>query len=69
VSRWIGPSEKPKFFQKDTTIESPSTTPFFMDALWPDLWPGKDEIPPTDLFAGNELQSCSRGDETVRLEA
>ena len=60
VSRWIGQGERAKFFQKDTAIESPSTTPFFLDALWPDLWPGKDDLPPTDLFAGNVNNSLGR---------
>src|ERR1051325_9343417 len=52
VSRWIGADQKAKFFQKDTAIEYPATTPFFMDALWPDLWATKDDSPPADLFMG-----------------
>jgi prepilin-type N-terminal cleavage/methylation domain-containing protein len=60
VSRWIGPDQRPKFFQKDTAIQFPSTTPFFMDALWPDLWPSKDDLPPNDLFAGNVNTSLGR---------
>lgn len=60
VSRWVGASERPKFFQKDTAIVAPSTTPFFMDALWPDLWPGAGDLPPTDLFAGNVNTSLGR---------
>ena len=31
-----------------------------MDALWPDLWPGKDDLPPTDLFLGNVNTSLGR---------
>ena len=62
VSRWVGttPETKAKFFQKDTAIESSATTPFFMDALWPDLWPGQDDLPPTDLFLGNVNTSLGR---------
>jgi len=60
VSRWIGVDQKPKFFQKDTAITSPATTPFFMDALWPDLWPSKEDLPSTDLFAGNVNTSLGR---------
>ena len=60
ISRWIGPDQRPKFFQKDTAIASPSTTPFFMDALWPDLWPGKEDVPPADLFAGDDTTSLGR---------
>src|SRR4051812_281784 len=32
ISTWVGVSERPKFFQKDTGIAKPSLTPFFMDA-------------------------------------
>lgn len=60
VSRWVGADQKGKFFQRDTAIPSTSTTPFFMDAIWPDLWPGKDDVPPTDLFLGNVNTSLGR---------
>lgn len=62
VSRWVGtsPETQAKFFQKDSAIESPSTTPFFMDALWPDLWPDRHDLPPTDLFLGNVNSSLGR---------
>ncbi len=51
---------KARFFQKDTAIGSSATTPFFMDAIWPDLWPGKDDVPPTDLLLGNVNSSLGR---------
>jgi prepilin-type N-terminal cleavage/methylation domain-containing protein len=60
ISRWIGPDQKPKFFQKDTAIPFPATTPFFMDANWPDLWPGAGDLPPTDLFLGDADTSLGR---------
>src|ERR1051325_499984 len=60
VSRWIGASEKPKFFQKDSAIPFPATTPFFMDALWPDTWPGAGDLPPNDLFVGTSGTSLGR---------
>jgi hypothetical protein len=62
VSRWVGtaPETKAKFFQKDTAVESGATTPYFMDALWPDLWPSKEDVPPTDLFLGNVNTSLGR---------
>lgn len=60
VSRWISAADKPKFFQKDSAIASPATTPFFMDAIWPDTWPGRGDLPPTDLFAGNTGTSLGR---------
>ena len=60
ISRWVGTDQKDKFFQKDTTIQSPGTTPFFLDANWPDLWPSKDDMPPTDLFTGDDGTSLGR---------
>lgn len=60
VSRWITASERGKFFQKDSNVPFPSTTPFFMDALWPDAWPGASDTPPLDLFTGNTGTSLGR---------
>jgi prepilin-type N-terminal cleavage/methylation domain-containing protein/prepilin-type processing-associated H-X9-DG protein len=60
VSRWIGKAEQPKFFQKDSAIPFPATTPFFMDALWPDTWPGQSDLPPTDLYLGTTGTSLGR---------
>src|SRR6476646_11526896 len=37
ANQWF--SDKNLYFLKDTAISSPSKTPFFMDAVWPDLWP------------------------------
>jgi hypothetical protein len=60
VSRWISSSDAAKFFQKDSAIQFPATTPFFMDALWPDTWPGAGDLPPNDLFAGTSGTSLGR---------
>lgn len=60
VSRWIPASEHGKFFQRDSSIQSPATTPFFMDALWPDTWPGRSDLPHTDLFTGTTGTSLGR---------
>jgi prepilin-type processing-associated H-X9-DG protein len=60
VSRWISTADRAKFFQKDSAIPSPATTPFFMDALWPDTWPGRGDMPPTDLYAGTSGTSLGR---------
>ena len=60
VSRWVDPSQRPKFFQRETAIVSPSTTPYFMDALWPDTWPLKEDLPPADLYQGDSLTSLGR---------
>ncbi len=60
ISRWVDISQKPKFFQKDTAIVFPVTTPFFMDALWPDTWPLKDDVPPPDLYLGTVNTALGR---------
>ena len=41
-----------KYFIKDTAITSPSTTPCFMDAVWPDLWVFTNSPPARNLFLG-----------------
>jgi prepilin-type N-terminal cleavage/methylation domain-containing protein/prepilin-type processing-associated H-X9-DG protein len=53
ISTWIGASEVPKFFQKDSAITQAALTPFFMDAIWPDTWISSSDLPPQDLFLGN----------------
>jgi len=60
ISTWIGASELPKFFQKDINIAHTALTPFFMDAIWPDTWPGAADMPPTDLYLGNVNSSLGR---------
>jgi prepilin-type N-terminal cleavage/methylation domain-containing protein len=58
VSTWI--TDQAKFFQNDSNIQKPDLTPFFMDALWPDLWPTIADLPPTDLVLGNVNSSLGR---------
>lgn len=60
ISRWIGQEHRAKFFQKDTAVTRSSTTPFFMDAIWPDLWPMKEDVPPADLYRGDVNTSLGR---------
>lgn len=40
------------FFQSETAIRYPSTTPVFVDSVWPDLWPMETDLPSDDLFDG-----------------
>src|SRR5262249_3994903 len=40
------PTDGDKCFPKDTAISQSSRTPYFVDAIWPDLWP-KATDPPT----------------------
>ena len=46
-------SDQSKYFLKDTAIQFPSRTPFFMDAIWPDLWPLATSPPARNLFLGD----------------
>jgi hypothetical protein len=45
-------SDRTKYFIKDTAISQPSKTPFFMDAIWPDLWPDATSAPARNLYTG-----------------
>jgi prepilin-type N-terminal cleavage/methylation domain-containing protein len=46
-------SDQSKYFLKETAIQYPSKTPFFMDAVWPDLWPTTNSPPARNLFTGD----------------
>jgi prepilin-type N-terminal cleavage/methylation domain-containing protein len=41
-----------KYFIKDTAISTPGRTPYFLDAVWPDLWVYADSKPARNLFLG-----------------
>jgi prepilin-type N-terminal cleavage/methylation domain-containing protein len=57
------PSDGAKCYGSDTAIPFPSQTPFFMDSVWPDLWPKATDLPPSDLYTGSsggaEIQRCA----------
>ncbi len=49
------PDEPPgSYFQAESAIKHTTTTPVFVDAVWPDLWPLTNDTPdnPADLFNG-----------------
>ncbi len=57
------PSDGDKCFANDTAIPFPSLTPFFVDAMWPDLWPKATDQPTPNLYTGGtvvnqEMQRC-----------
>jgi prepilin-type N-terminal cleavage/methylation domain-containing protein/prepilin-type processing-associated H-X9-DG protein len=60
ISDWISASDLPKFFQKETAVSQPTLTPFFMDAIWPDTWVTRADLPPSDMFLGNVNQALGR---------
>ena len=51
------------YFQRVGLIKYPAGTPFFLDAMWPDLWPTPADNPkdPQDLFYGNSGGTSSSG--------
>ena len=51
ANQWF--SDKSLYFLKDTAITTPSKTPFFMDAVWPDLWPDAKSHAALNLFTGD----------------
>lgn len=53
-------SKGDNFFQKDTGINQPTETPFFMDAIHPDLWPDAKDLPAAGLANGNPGSELGR---------
>jgi prepilin-type processing-associated H-X9-DG protein len=41
------------YFPSDTAIRCPSTTPIFVDAIWPDMWALEVDPPADDLYNGD----------------
>lgn len=57
------PNDAAKCFANDTAVPQTSRTPYFMDAIWPDIWPKATDQPCADLYDGgtvvnNEMQRC-----------
>ena len=53
-TQWVLDDPPGSYFQKDTAIKHTTTTPEFVDAVWPDLWPLPTDTPddPADLYNG-----------------
>jgi prepilin-type N-terminal cleavage/methylation domain-containing protein/prepilin-type processing-associated H-X9-DG protein len=45
------------YFQSETAIRYPSTTPIFVDGVWPDMWPLETDPPAADLYDGDPNSS------------
>ena len=45
------------YYGKDSSVRRSSTTPFFMDCVWVDLWPWETDSPNTDLFAAGGMNN------------
>ena len=57
------PADGDKCFPRDTAIPRASSTPYFLDAIWPDLWPKATDLPTPNLYTGGtavnqEIQRC-----------
>jgi prepilin-type N-terminal cleavage/methylation domain-containing protein len=57
------PGDGGKCFAKDTSVQRPSQTPYFVDSVWPDLWPKASDPPCPNLYTGGtaqgaEIQRC-----------
>ncbi len=53
-TQWVPDDPSGSYFHNDTAIKHPTTTPEFVDAVWPDLWPFPTDKPddPADLHDG-----------------
>jgi len=51
-TQWAPDDPPGSYFQNDTAIKESTTTPEFVDAVWPDLWPLSTDTPddPSDLY-------------------
>ena len=56
------------YFQRETAIRYPSTTPVFVDSIWPDMWPLETDPPADDLFDG-DLNSSGMARCTIARHA
>jgi prepilin-type N-terminal cleavage/methylation domain-containing protein len=45
------------YFQSESAIHYPSTTPVFADGIWPDMWPLETDPPADDLYDGEPNSS------------
>ncbi len=56
-----GSSALTNYFQGETAIRNPSTTPVFADSVWPDMFPMPTDEPSSDLFQLNPTQNEGGG--------
>jgi prepilin-type N-terminal cleavage/methylation domain-containing protein/prepilin-type processing-associated H-X9-DG protein len=49
------PNDGDKCFGNDSAIGRPSQTPYFMDAVWPDVWPKATDRPSPNLLTGGTV--------------
>jgi prepilin-type N-terminal cleavage/methylation domain-containing protein len=60
IAWWVTAGDAPKFFQRESSIKQPVSTPTFFDAIWPDTWPKITDQPALDLTKGDPNTSFGR---------
>jgi len=60
ITQWVSPADSAKCFQKETGITSPTQTPTFFDAIWPDAWPKITDKPYRYLTTGSYSSPLGR---------
>ena len=53
IDSWVKPQYASHFFQRDSNIPHPDQTPYFMDAIWPTVFPKSSSLVASDLFFGD----------------
>jgi prepilin-type N-terminal cleavage/methylation domain-containing protein len=56
TATYAGAGHPELMMSKQTTIQRPSQTPLFCDAVWVDLWPLETDSPSDDLYDGTPLE-------------
>jgi len=49
------PDDGAKCFPTDSAVPQTSKTPYFTDAVWPDMWPKATDLASPNLYAGGEV--------------
>ncbi len=71
ITTWIGPPVPPVannpnyIFDKPTSVQRPSSTPFFSDATCWNEWPLEVDAPATDLSIGDAFNVWGMGRSTI----
>ncbi len=60
-----GDDSIPNYFPKDTAVQHPTSTPLFVDSVWPDMWPTPDDQPSPDLFQLSPTELPNGGGMTL----
>ncbi len=58
---WLNPDQLANYFSSVSAIRYPSTTPIFVDGVWPDMWPWPTDEPSSDLFELHPNENLSGG--------